>query len=90
MVKGVNKTVIEVNETGSKVFEKIVLYVSPKYGNLSAKELRYAANNLEINYDGVLDRYHSVRKRWRNRRLVLVGAIALSVVAVAAAIAIII
>ena len=29
MVKGVNKTVIEVNNTGSKVFDRIVFYVSP-------------------------------------------------------------
>ena len=36
MVKGVNKTVIEVNNTGSKIFEKIVFYVSPQYGNLNA------------------------------------------------------
>ena len=35
MVKGVNKTIIEVNNTGSKFFEKIVFYVTPQYGNLS-------------------------------------------------------
>ena len=37
MVKGVSKTVIVVNNTGSKLFEKIVFYVTPEYGTLSAK-----------------------------------------------------
>ena len=31
MVKGVNKTVIEINETGSKYFERVVFFVSPEY-----------------------------------------------------------
>lgn len=48
MVKGVNRTVIEVNDTGSKVFEKIVLYVSPQYGNLSAKALKRAAGEIYL------------------------------------------
>jgi large subunit ribosomal protein L7A len=42
MVKGVSKTIIEVNNTGSKYFEKIVFYVTPQYGNLSAKQLKKA------------------------------------------------
>lgn len=40
MVKGVSKTVIVVNNTGSKLFEKIVFYVTPEYGTLSAKQLK--------------------------------------------------
>lgn len=45
MVKGVNKTVIEVNDTGSKMFEKIVFYVSPQYGNMSPANLSRAADD---------------------------------------------
>ena len=40
MVKGVSKTVIVVNNTGSKLFEKIVFYVTPEYGTLSALQLK--------------------------------------------------
>lgn len=43
MVKGVNRTVIEVHNTGSKYFEKIVFYVTPEYGNLSSKQLEQAS-----------------------------------------------
>ena len=45
MVKGVSKTVIVVNNTGSKLFEKIVFYVTPEYGTLSAKQLKKAASS---------------------------------------------
>ena len=34
MVKGVSKTIIEVNDTGSRLFEKIVLYVTPEFSKL--------------------------------------------------------
>ena len=82
MVKGVNKTVIEVNNTGSKYFEKIVFYVTPQYGNLSAKQLKKAATNFSFSFDTgpqrkALRRVHKARKI---RRAVLACA---AVVAVA-------
>ncbi|MEE1185151.1 MAG: hypothetical protein UHX92_03635 [Acutalibacteraceae bacterium] len=76
MVKGVNKTVIEVNNTGSKMFEKIVLYVTPEYGNLSAKQLRRAASNLVLSFDEVKN-YRSLRKRFKTKRILFFSAIAL-------------
>lgn len=51
MVKGVSKTVIVVNNTGSKLFEKIVFYVTPEYGNLSAKQLKKAASGYTFHYN---------------------------------------
>ena len=51
MVKGVSKTIIEVNDTGSRLFEKIVLYVTPEFSNLSAKQLKKAASSLTFNYN---------------------------------------
>ncbi len=56
MVKGVNKTVIEVNNTGSRYFEKIVFYVTPQYGNLSAKQLKKAASTFSFNFDNSMQR----------------------------------
>ena len=47
MVKGVNKNVIEVNSTGSEMFEKIVFYVSPKFSGLGAKSLEKATDEIE-------------------------------------------
>ena len=79
MVKGVNKTVIEVNNTGNKFFEKIVFYVTPEYGNLSAKQLRLAAENFSFSFSEKTENKNnnSFRKRYnkkRRRRItVLVG-----------------
>lgn len=50
MVKGVSKTIIEVNNTGSKIFEKVVFYVAPEFGNLSSKQLRRAASRFSFNF----------------------------------------
>lgn len=68
MVKGVNKTVIEVNNTGSKLFEKIVFYVTPEYGNLSAKQLRRAASAFSFNYDSPPNT-GTLRKRYKRKRM---------------------
>ena len=82
MVKGVSKTVIEVNNTGSKLFEKIVFYVTPEYGNLSAKQLKKAASSFAFYHD-IPTKRKSLRKRYRLRKkriaLIGVGACALLV-----------
>lgn len=50
MVKGVNKKIIEINDTGNEVFEKVVLYIRPKYSLLSNKELKREAEVILKNY----------------------------------------
>ncbi len=50
MVKGVNKSIIEINDTGNDVFEKIVLYVRPQYSMLNNKELNREAKIIMQNY----------------------------------------
>ena len=84
MVKGVNKTVIEVNNTGSKVFDRIVFYVSPSCVNLSAKNLSRAIKNFTFDFDNRAGRgYNSLRKRMLLRRRLIVGATAAAVLLVA-------
>ncbi|MBR4072402.1 MAG: hypothetical protein IKK24_00550 [Clostridia bacterium] len=74
MVKGVNRTVIEVNDTGSKIFEKIVFYVSPEYGNLSAKSLKKAAGEVSLGLESY-PKSKSLRNRVRlKRRLFFLSA----------------
>lgn len=74
MVKGVNKTVIEVNNTGSKVFDRIVFYVSPSCVNLSAKNLNRAIRNFTFDFDNRAGKgYNSLRKRMLLRRRLIVG-----------------
>ncbi len=50
MLKGVNKKVIEINDTGNEVFEKVVLYIKPQYTVLSNKELKREAKVILKNY----------------------------------------
>lgn len=88
MVKGVSKTVIVVNNTGSKLFEKIVFYVTPEYGTLSAKQLKKAASSFSFNYDDTVRRCNlrSVIKRKKIIRLIAVSSIAVVAAAVVLAI----
>lgn len=74
LVKGVSKTIIEVNNTGSKLFEKIVFYVTPEYGNLNAKQLKRAAASFSFNYDNSLNN-QSLRKRVKHKKIVKAVAI---------------
>ncbi len=67
MVKGVNKRVIEVNDTGNKFFEKIVFYVTAEYSDLSPTQLKEATKFLNLGFDE--NRFNMpLRKRRRLRR----------------------
>ena len=82
MVKGVNKTVIEVNNTGSKIFDRIVFYVTPQYGNLSAKELLKATEQFTFQFDKRSGRgYKKLRRRMMRKRILSVFGIVVASVA---------
>lgn len=68
MVKGVNKTVIEINDTGSAMFDKVVLFVSPQYGNISTKRLSSEAQNLIGKFESDIYRTPGVRERFKVKR----------------------
>ncbi|MEE1330757.1 MAG: hypothetical protein U0K18_06075 [Acutalibacteraceae bacterium] len=89
MVKGVSKTVIVVNNTGSKLFEKIVFYVTPEYGTLSAKQLKKAASSFSFNYDHSLKRNNLRAAIKRKKRIRLIAVSFAFVVAAAVTLAII-
>ncbi|MBR4910937.1 MAG: hypothetical protein IKZ47_06425 [Clostridia bacterium] len=85
MVKGVNKTVIEVNNTGSKVFDRIVFYVTAQYGNLSAKELLKATESFTFQFDKRSGKgYKRLRRRMLRKRLMIAAALSLCAAAVLA------
>ena len=46
MVKGVNKSIIEISETGSKYFSRVILFVSPEYVQKSSKKLTSEAQEI--------------------------------------------
>ena len=85
VVKGVNKTVIEVNNTGSKVFDRIVFYVSPSCSNLSAKNLNRAIKSFTFDFDNRAGRgYNSLRKRMLLKKRLAVCAAAAGILIAAA------
>ena len=84
MVKGVNKTVIEVNNTGSKVFDRIVFYVSPSCSGLSSKNLNRAIRNFTFQLDERAGRgFKSLRQRHISRRRLMFTAVGCAIVAAA-------
>lgn len=75
MVKGVNKTIIEVNNTGSRVFDKIVFYVNPSCANLSPKHLNKAMQSFTFQFEERAASYKTIRQRRMMRRRFIIGAI---------------
>ncbi len=43
MIKGVNRQVLEIHETGTKYFEKALFFVRPEYSTLNEKRLNEKA-----------------------------------------------
>lgn len=43
MIKGVNKQVLEINETQNSFFEKAIFFVKPEYSGMSEGRLRESA-----------------------------------------------
>ncbi|MBE6786483.1 MAG: hypothetical protein E7538_09690 [Ruminococcaceae bacterium] len=43
MIKGINRQVVEVRDTGSECFERILFFVKPEYAGLSEGKIRERA-----------------------------------------------
>ena len=78
MVKGVNKNVIEINDTGSEFFERIVFYVSPKFCSVSAKRLLSETEKFTFNYEKQRSGRNTLRRRMirRGRIKFILGTVA--------------
>lgn len=53
MVKGVNRQVLEIRETGSVYFERAFFFVKPEYADTDEQKLRAAAERLLPGIDKV-------------------------------------
>lgn len=62
MIKGVNRQVLEIHETGSECFEKALFFVKPEYSTLSEKRLNEKALNALGGQSGVPKTRHSKLK----------------------------
>ncbi len=90
MVKGVNKTVIVVSDTGNEMFEKIVFYVTPKYSKTHLKELKQAAGELSLAFGHTKKLNNvTVRKRRLKKKVIVSALIILSLIILSIAAALI-
>lgn len=46
MIKGINRQVVEVSDTGSEYFEKIMFFVKPEYISLSEGKIKEYAGKI--------------------------------------------
>lgn len=82
MVKGVNKNIIEINNTGNKYFERVILFISSDYSFVSTQKLEAEADNYLLSLDKKNIPKYSIRskhlKRQRTKLLLIsIGLIAL-------------
>ena len=53
MIKGVNRQVVEVNDTENEYFEKIMFFVKPEYSGMSEGKIRERAGLIAAGTKGV-------------------------------------
>ncbi|MDO4743292.1 MAG: hypothetical protein Q4B04_04580 [bacterium] len=85
MLKGVNKRIIEVCETGNEYFEKVLLFVSPEHSNISESKLvKQAQRYVELikKSDSLSGLYNQTRKPIPRRQL-LIGVVVCAIVLIA-------
>ncbi len=87
MVKGVNRQIIEINDTGNRHFERVLLFVSAGSSDLTEKQLQDKAQEYLKRISPEFDNVPSLRERYRkrsNRRKVFIisAAAVLAVTAV--------
>lgn len=54
MIKGVNKRIIEVKETDSRMFDSVLLFVNPAYSNADGYRLKKEADRIIQNFAGAM------------------------------------
>ncbi len=83
MVKGVNKTIIEINDTGNKYFDRVLFFVNPDYAGVPQNKLQNRAfDYIEANADMPSCRMTKTKVSHR-RRNILIAAAAVIVLAAA-------
>ncbi len=89
MVKGVNKQIIEINDTGNKYFERVLLFVVPGKKDLPNELLQKRAREYVIQLSNNLSPTVSIReqvmKKRARKKLALISGIVI-IISVAAAI----
>jgi len=88
MLRGTNRSIIEISETENKYFERALLFVKPEFGNMPPERLNKEAKRMigMLTFSPVgLGRQVSARKRAAQRRrkkLLIISGILLLIAAV--------
>ena len=85
MVKGVNRQIIEINDTGNKYFERVLLFVSPARSDTNEKDLYAQAQHYVSSLSEEEGRV-SLRKRCRaknRKKIIIIASSLLGIAAVA-------
>ena len=74
MVKGVNRQIIEINDTNNRYFERVLLFVSPEGSDLNSHQLSREAKEFMLRLtpeqaSGEGIRSRMIRRRRRNRMM---------------------
>ncbi|MBQ1186333.1 MAG: hypothetical protein IIX54_01415 [Clostridia bacterium] len=86
MVKGVNKQIIEINDTGNKYFEKVLLFVAPGKKDMPPELLNTRAKEYVIEFSNSISPSISLRERITRKKakkraiLISVSAITVAVI----------
>ena len=68
MVKGVNKQIIEINNTGSSYFERVLLFVAPGKCDKSEEELKNEAKSYLLNLSSEFKTATGLRQHVKNKK----------------------
>lgn len=71
MIKGVNKAIIEINDTGNEYFEKAILFISSSHADDSDKKLEEKAKEYLVSSEKMpfIEHFDLKEDRKRKRRL---------------------
>ena len=89
MVKGVNKQIIEINDTGNKYFDKVLLFISPGKKDLPDELIQAKAKEYVLDFSKSLHESvplrERIRKKQAKKRVFIISGI-LAVVAISTAV----
>ena len=90
MVKGVNKQIIEINDTGNSYFEKVLLFVAPNKSDMPIEKLNSEAKTLLFKLSPEFKQTTGLRLFHKQKRVKKTLLIAFVLVTVIAAITVLI
>lgn len=87
MVKGVNKHIIEINDTGNKYFEKVLLFITPGKKDFPEEILHAKAKEylIEITHNANTDLNlrEIIRKKRAKKKALIASAVIITITAAA-------